>query len=103
MVNNICFSVIFTIRRNALTGALLAVALGLAYVLRQPLRMFPAMVDWNTVFTLSELLLITTGIKESCSGQAETDGFYQAALRHGSFSYANGVLYPSAECTRLGL
>jgi Na+/H+ antiporter NhaD/arsenite permease-like protein len=65
MVNNICSSVIFALRRNVLTGVLLAVALGLAYVLRQPLRLFPAMVDWNTIFTLSGLLLITTGIKES--------------------------------------
>jgi len=44
---------------------LLAAALGLVYALRQPLRLFPAMVDWKTISTLSGLLLITTGIKES--------------------------------------
>ncbi len=61
MVNNIRSA----LKRNLLTVVLLVAALGLAYGLRQPLRLFPAMVDWKTIFTLSGLLLITTGIKES--------------------------------------
>ncbi len=51
--------------RNVLTVILMAIALGLAYILRQPLKSFPSAVDWDTIFTLSGLLLITTGIKES--------------------------------------
>jgi len=53
------------LKKNLLTVVLLAVAPVLAHVLRQPLRLFPAMVDWKTILTLSGLLLITTGIKES--------------------------------------
>ena len=53
------------LKRNLLTAMLLAAALGLAYALRQPLRLFPAMVDWKTISTLGGLLLVTTGIKES--------------------------------------
>ncbi len=51
--------------KNILTVILMAIALGLAYILRQPLKSFPSAVDWNTISTLSGLLLITTGIKES--------------------------------------
>ncbi len=61
MVNNIQS----TLKGNLLTVVLLVAALGLAYVLRQPLCLFPAMVDRKTISTLSGLLLITTGIKES--------------------------------------
>ncbi len=61
MVNNIRTA----LKGNLLTVVLLAAALGLAYALRQPLHLFPAMVDWKTISTLSGLLLITTGIKES--------------------------------------
>ncbi len=61
MVNNIRS----VLKRNLLTVVLLATALGLAYALHQPLRLFPAMVDWKTISSLSGLLLITTGIKES--------------------------------------
>ncbi len=61
MVNNV-WSIL---KRNLLGVILLAVALVLAYGLRQPLSLFPAMVDWKTIYTLSGLLLVTTGIKES--------------------------------------
>ncbi len=44
---------------------LLGIALGLMCILHLPLRLFPAMVDWKTISTLTGLLLITTGIKES--------------------------------------
>ncbi len=53
------------LKRNILTALLLSVAFGLAYVLRQPISLFPSMVDWTTIVTLAGLLLITTGIKES--------------------------------------
>ncbi len=35
------------------------------YATRQPIHQFPSLVDWKTISTLSGLLLITTGIKES--------------------------------------
>ncbi len=53
------------LKKNILTLLLLAVAMWLALWLKQPVRTFPSMVDWNTIVTLSGLLLITTGIKES--------------------------------------
>lgn len=61
MVNNLRLIV----KRNVLTIILLTVAFGLAHFLRQPISLFPTMVDWQTISTLSGLLIITTGIKES--------------------------------------
>lgn len=61
MVNNI----LSTLKRNFLTIVLLATACGLMYAIHQPLSLLPSMVDWETISTLSGLLLITTGIKES--------------------------------------
>ncbi len=40
-------------------------AFGLALILHRPLRHFPDYVDWDTIVTLTGLLLITTGVKES--------------------------------------
>ncbi len=70
MVNNIRS----VLKGNLLTVLLLAAALGLARFLHQPLSQFPSMVDWKTISTLSGLILITTGIKESGL-------FYLAAYR----------------------
>ncbi len=61
MVNNIHF----ILKKNLLMAMLLAVAVGLTYTTRQPIEQLPTIVDWKTISTLSGLLLITTGIKES--------------------------------------
>jgi Na+/H+ antiporter NhaD/arsenite permease-like protein len=56
-------------RRAVQKNRLLLVAFGALVVLeiftRKPLHRFPAYVDWNTIVTLTGLLLITTAIKES--------------------------------------
>jgi len=44
---------------------LTAVAVGLACIIRQPLKLLVLAVDWNTISTLTGLLLITTAVKES--------------------------------------
>ena len=65
MVSNLWSKTPFSLKKNSSTVVLLAAAMGLAAYLKQPLWTFPFMVDWNTIVTLSGLLLITTGIKES--------------------------------------
>ncbi len=57
--------VFYHLKRNALTALLVIAALWLSAVLDKPISVLPALVDWNTIVTLSGLLLITTGIKES--------------------------------------
>jgi len=74
MVNNVYSAGFSALRKNFLLIVLLAASLGLAIGLRQPLWRLPAFVDWDTIVTLSGLLLITTGIKESGL-------FYLAAYR----------------------
>ena len=49
---------------EVLLVSLLALIL-LEILIGKPLRRFPAYVDWNTIVTLTGLLLITTAIKES--------------------------------------
>jgi Na+/H+ antiporter NhaD/arsenite permease-like protein len=65
MVNKFYCAGVSALKKNFLLVILLVTALGLAVALGQPLRRLPNFVDWNTIVTLSALLLITTGIKES--------------------------------------
>jgi len=52
-------------RENIFLVSLIAMSVGLAIFLHQPLGGFPSFVDWNTIITLSGLLLITMGVNES--------------------------------------
>ncbi len=74
MANKVYSAGVSALKKNFLLVILLVTALGLAVALGQPLRRLPGLVDWNTIVTLSGLLLITTGIKESGL-------FYLAAYR----------------------
>jgi len=53
------------LKKNIPAAVLLAAGLGLAAFQGRRLGQLPAMVDWNTIFTLSGLLLTTNAIKES--------------------------------------
>ncbi len=57
-------SVLF-LKKNIFLVFLAVMSAGLAIFLGQPIRHFPKFVDWNTIVTLSGLLLITMGLKES--------------------------------------
>jgi len=74
MSDNIYATSRAVLKKNAVLVVLLAGALGLSVGLGQPLGRLPGFVDWDTIITLSGLLLITTGIKESGL-------FYLAAYR----------------------
>ncbi len=65
MANDLSSKLLYLLRKNALTALLFVAALGLSAVHSQPISVFPSLVDWNTIVTLSGLLLLTTGIKES--------------------------------------
>lgn len=52
-------------KRNIFLLFLVILSAGLAFFIRPPLGHFLAFVDWNTIMTLSGLLLITMGVKES--------------------------------------
>ncbi len=65
MGNRFFFSVFLFVKKNYLLTAFVVASVGLSLILRQPLRRLPTFVDWNTIITLSGLLLITMGIKES--------------------------------------
>lgn len=65
MANKVYSAGVSVLKRNFLLVVLFGLSLGLAGALRQPLRHLPTLVDWDTIVTLSGLLLITTGIKES--------------------------------------
>ncbi len=65
MANDLSSSLLYLLKKNALTALLFVAALGLSAIHRQPISVYPSLVDWNTIVTLSGLLLITTGIKES--------------------------------------
>ena len=53
------------LRKNAFLIELAGITFGVAIVLHQPIGKFPSFIDWKTIITLSGLLIITTGIKES--------------------------------------
>jgi len=57
-----CFSIL---KKNTLAIVLGMVAFGLALGAGAPIDKIPALVDWQTIITLSGLLIVTTGIKES--------------------------------------
>ena len=61
-------------QKNFFLLILVIMSFGLAVIQRQPLGRFPSFVDWNTIVTLTGLLLITMGVKES-------GFFYLAAFR----------------------
>jgi Na+/H+ antiporter NhaD/arsenite permease-like protein len=65
MNDNIYAAGVAVLRKNALLVVLFAGALGLSAGLGQPPWRLTGLVDWDTIITLSGLLLITTGIKES--------------------------------------
>jgi len=51
--------------KNIFLVLLMLLSAGLAFFIRPPLGHIPGFVDWNTIITLSGLLLITMGVKES--------------------------------------
>ncbi len=65
MVNKFLRKTILFFKSNIFLIFLIAISFGLAIYLGQPLEKFPNFIDWNTIITLSGLLLITMGIKES--------------------------------------
>jgi Na+/H+ antiporter NhaD/arsenite permease-like protein len=65
MAGSSAIQIVSVLKKNGLTLLLLGIALGLAAYLRRPPETFWYMVDWNTIVTLSGLLITTTGIKES--------------------------------------
>ncbi len=58
-------SILLWIKRDLFLLILIVVSIGLAFYTSQPITNISTFVDWNTIITLSGLLLITTGIKES--------------------------------------
>ena len=65
MANKVLKAGISFFGRNILLAVLIVISLGLALFLGLPLGHFPTFVDWDTIITLSGLLLITAGVKES--------------------------------------
>ncbi len=65
MVNKFLRKSILFFKRNIFLVSLIIISIGLAIYLSQPVEKFSSFVDWNTIITLSGLLLITMGIKES--------------------------------------
>ncbi|MCF6269457.1 MAG: hypothetical protein L3J41_07095, partial [Melioribacteraceae bacterium] len=65
MVNKLLRKSILFFQRNIFLVLLIVISIGLAIYLSQPLENFSCFIDWNTIITLSGLLLITMGIKES--------------------------------------
>ncbi|MBW1981270.1 MAG: anion transporter [Deltaproteobacteria bacterium] len=65
MANKVYSATVFALKNSLLSVVLLIASLGLAVAFRQPLERLPSLVDWNTIITLSGLLMVTTGIKES--------------------------------------
>ncbi len=62
------------LKRNILLPALILPAFLLTWVLHQPVGKFPSYIEWNTIYTLAGLLVITMGIKES--------GFFHVMAYH---------------------
>jgi len=65
MVNKFLRKSILFFQRNIFLVLLIVISIGLTIFLSQPVENFSSFVDWNTIITLSGLLLITMGIKES--------------------------------------
>ncbi len=65
MVNNPIRNLLYLFKRNFVISLLVIVAFGLTFLLNQPVSLLPSLVDWNTIITLTGLLLTTNGIKES--------------------------------------
>ncbi len=65
MVNKLLRKSILFFQRNIFLVLLIVISIGLTIYLSQPVEKFSSFVDWNTIITLSGLLLITMGIKES--------------------------------------
>ncbi len=65
MVNRFLKKTILFFKNNIVLAALILISIGLAIYLNQPFGKFLNFVDWDTITTLSGLLLITMGIKES--------------------------------------
>ncbi len=65
MVNKLLRKTTLFFKNNIFLVSLIVISIGLATYLGQPFGKFSSFVDWNTIITLSSLLLITMGIKES--------------------------------------
>ncbi len=65
MVNKLLRKTTFFFKNNIFLLSLIVISIGLATYLGQPFGKFSNFVDWNTIITLSSLLLITMGIKKS--------------------------------------
>lgn len=65
MVNKFFKKSILFFRRNIFLLSLIIISIVMAIYVSQPFVNFLSYVDWNTIITLSGLLLITMGIKES--------------------------------------
>ena len=65
MANRFLRKTILFLKNNIFLVSLIVISIGLATYLSQPFGKFSSFVDWDTIITLSSLLLITMGIKES--------------------------------------